>query len=89
MKFIEVDPSVIKMIEPRHTRGKVQRAVIRFMESSMQAAELVFDPGEYVSSQSASSAYSKAIRRLKADCKIGIRDGRVYIYKKEGVFKNG
>ena len=81
MKFVEVAPSIIKMIEPRYTRGKVQRAVIRFMESNMQAAELVFSDGEYVNLKSAYGSYQHAIKRIKAECTVVMRNGKVYMYK--------
>ena len=81
MSFVQVEADFVCNIKYSRGRNHIQKAVLEFMESSMEAAEVVWAPGEYASYASAYSSYKRAIDHLKVACKAVTKDGKLYLLK--------
>lgn len=83
MKLTPVDvKDIVSKVSARSYR-KAIGLVEEFIHSEHSAVELVWEEGEYSSPASVSSTYSKAAKALKANCFVTIRNGRVYMVRKD------
>ena len=87
MILVPVDPKAIPMPFMRYSYCKAMRIVEEFMQSDHEAVQLKYDDNEYANSSSALNTYKKAARRLRANCVVISRQGKVYLIK-GGVFND-
>lgn len=83
MKLSPVDIKDIVSKASARSYRKAISLVEEFIQSGHDAVELVWEDGEYASPASVSSTYSKAVNVLKANCFVVIRNGRVYMVRKD------
>lgn len=81
MSFVPVDPDFVRNIRTRSGKNAVQNKVLEFMESNLEAVEVVWDPGAYASYASAYSSYKRAIEKLNVACKAVTKGGKLYLLK--------
>lgn len=81
MTLIPVDPKNISMNSTKHAYCKVMRIIDGFMSSEYKIVQLKLEPGEYKNVTSAQSTFRKAISRMRVDCKVTSRLGKLYLIK--------
>ena len=81
MILVPVDPKAISVPSMRYARCKAMRVIEEFMQSDHEAVQLKYDDNEYANSSSALSTYKKAARKLRANCVVISRQGKVYLIK--------
>jgi hypothetical protein len=83
MKLTPVDIEEIKLLEKHHSHRKAQKVIEEFMNSGCAAMEVTYNEGEYKNPASCQSTLSKAVTSLKAACFLTLRDGRLYIVRRD------
>ena len=87
MTLVPVDPKTIPMLLERHSYCKAMRIIEEFMGSEYEAVQLKYDTKEYASVASVQSIYKRAISRMRVNCVVLSRQGKVYLIK-GGVFND-
>ena len=87
MTLVPVDPKTIPMLSVRHSHCKAMRIIEEFMRSGHEVVQLKYDTQEYTNVNSVQSTYRRAIRKLRVDCVVMTRQGKVYLIK-GGVFND-